>query len=142
MEINLFSLWWRSCTLGVYVHRHGADVSSFFDTWVRAFSKKIKGLSDISVISKSVGGDPIAAIPGGKANSSGHYGHRRFCPVWYRIYAMHAGQMCGDVAADAIVKGNVSATFFFFCHSIGYVGTRNTGMNTISVVLHLRHCAK
>ncbi|WP_321419723.1 NAD(P)/FAD-dependent oxidoreductase [uncultured Methanomethylovorans sp.] len=96
-------------TLGVYVRRHGTDVSSFFDAWVERF-KKIKGLNDISFISKSVGGDPIAAIPreivaegvmvtGGSAAQSGIG------------YAMHAGQMCGDVAADAIAKGNVSTTF-------------------------------
>jgi flavin-dependent dehydrogenase len=96
-------------TLGVYVRRHGMDVSSFFDAWVERF-KKIKGLDDISFISKSVGGDPIAAIPGeitgegvmitgGSAAQSGIG------------YGMHAGQMCGDVAADAIAKGDVSPAF-------------------------------
>ncbi|WP_370572049.1 NAD(P)/FAD-dependent oxidoreductase [Methanomethylovorans sp.] len=96
-------------TLGVYVRRHGNDVSLFFDSWVERF-KKMKGLDDISFISKSVGGDPIAAIPGeiisegvmvtgGSAAQSGIG------------YGMHAGQLCGDVAADAIVKGDVSARF-------------------------------
>jgi len=96
-------------TLGVYVRRHGKDVSSFFDAWVERF-KKIKGLNELSFISKSVGGDPIAAIPneiigegvmitGGSAAQSGIG------------YGMHAGQICGDVAADAIAKGNVSAAF-------------------------------
>ncbi len=96
-------------TLGVYVRRHGTDVSSFFDTWVERF-KKIKGLEELSFIKKSVGGDPIAAIPGdivgegvmvtgGSAAQSGIG------------YGMHAGQMCGDVAADAIAKNDVSARF-------------------------------
>jgi flavin-dependent dehydrogenase len=96
-------------TLGVYVRRHGTDVSSFFDTWVENF-KKIKGLEELSFIKKSVGGDPIAAIPadivgegvmvtGGSAAQSGIG------------YGMHAGQMCGDVAADAIAKNYVSARF-------------------------------
>ncbi len=96
-------------TLGVYVRRHGTDVSSFFDAWVERF-KKIKGLDDLSVLNKSVGGDPIVAIPGdiigkgimvtgGSAAQSGIG------------YGMHAGQICGDVAADAIAKNDVSARF-------------------------------
>ncbi|WP_367344397.1 NAD(P)/FAD-dependent oxidoreductase [Methanomethylovorans sp.] len=96
-------------TLGVYVRRHGTDVSSFFDAWVERF-KKIKGLDDLSVLHKSVGGDPIVAIPGdiigkgimvtgGSAAQSGIG------------YGMHAGQICGDVAADAIAKNDVSARF-------------------------------
>lgn len=96
-------------TLGVYVRRHGKDVSSFFDLWVEKF-KKMKGLEDLSIIHKSTGGDPIAAIPGeiigegvmvtgGSAAQSGIG------------YGMHAGQMCGDVAADAISKSDVSARF-------------------------------
>ncbi|WP_406660556.1 NAD(P)/FAD-dependent oxidoreductase [Methanolobus sp. ZRKC3] len=93
-------------TLGMYVRRHGRDVSGFFDAWVEKF-KKLKGIDDLKFISKSVGGDPIVAIPneiiadgvmltGGSAGQSGIG------------YGMHAGQMCGDVAADAIAKGNVS----------------------------------
>jgi flavin-dependent dehydrogenase len=93
-------------TLGVYVRRHGRDVSDFFDTWVARF-KALKGIENLTIISTSVGGDPIAAIPddmvadgimltGGSAGQSGIG------------YGMHAGQMCGDVAADAIAKGDVS----------------------------------
>lgn len=96
-------------TLGMYVRRHGMDVSDFFDTWLERF-KKIKGLDDVKIISKSTGGDPIAAIPGkivddgvmvvgGSAAQSGIG------------YGMHAGQMCGGVAADAIKKGDTSKRF-------------------------------
>ncbi len=94
-------------TLGVYVRRNGTDVSSFFDTWLEKF-KRMKGLDDIKILKKHVGGDPIATIPkqivsdgvmvaGGAAGQSGIG------------YGMRAGQICGDVAADAVAKGDVSA---------------------------------
>ena len=93
-------------TLGVYVRRNGADVSSFFDNWLEKF-KRMKGLDDIKILKKHVGGDPIATIPnrivadgimvtGGAAGQSGIG------------YGMRAGQICGDVAADAVAKGDVS----------------------------------
>ncbi len=96
-------------TLGMYVRRHGRDVSDFFDDWLAKF-KELKGLDEVKIISKSVGGDPIVAIPGdivtdgvmvvgGSAAQSGIG------------YGMHAGQMCGDVAADAIAKGDTSKSF-------------------------------
>ncbi|QLC49031.1 NAD(P)/FAD-dependent oxidoreductase [Methanolobus zinderi] len=96
-------------TLGMYVRRHGMDVSDFFDDWLERF-KRLKGLDEVKIISKSTGGDPIAAIPGdivddgvmivgGSAAQSGIG------------YGMHAGQMCGDVAADAIAKGDTSKGF-------------------------------
>ncbi|WP_094227185.1 NAD(P)/FAD-dependent oxidoreductase [Methanolobus psychrotolerans] len=96
-------------TLGMYVRGHGKDVSDFFDGWLGNF-KALKGLDEVKIISKSVGGDPIVAIPGelvadgimitgGSAAQSGIG------------YGMHAGQMCGDVAADAIAKGDMSKNF-------------------------------
>ncbi|NPE29059.1 NAD(P)/FAD-dependent oxidoreductase [Methanococcoides sp. SA1] len=96
-------------TLGVYVRRNGKDVTPFFDRWVEKF-KKIKGIDDLVVHERAIGGDPIVTIPkqmhtdgvmlvGGAAGQSGIG------------YSMHAGQMCGDVAADAIAKGDVSAKF-------------------------------
>jgi len=96
-----------SATLGVYVRRHGTDVSAFFDAWVKKF-KRIKGLDDLTIGKRVVGGDPIVAIPnqivadgvmviGGAAAQSGIG------------YAMRAGQICGDVAAGAVAEGNVSA---------------------------------
>jgi flavin-dependent dehydrogenase len=93
-------------TLGMYARRHGKDVSDLFDAWLEKF-KSLKGLDEVKIISRSTGGDPIAAIPGeivsdgvmitgGSAAQSGIG------------YGMHAGQMCGDVAADAIAKGDTS----------------------------------
>ncbi|MHC1576234.1 MAG: NAD(P)/FAD-dependent oxidoreductase [Methanosarcinaceae archaeon] len=94
-------------TLGMYVRRHGRDVSDFFDRWVEKF-KKLKGLDDLTIVQRSTGGDPIITIPGttvadgvmlvgGAAGQSGIG------------YSMHAGQMCGDVAADAVARGDVSS---------------------------------
>lgn len=96
-------------TLGMYARRQGTDVSDFFDSWLERF-KKLKGLDEVKIISRSTGGDPIVAIPGeivadgvmitgGSAAQSGIG------------YGMHAGQMCGDVAAEAIAKGDTSKHF-------------------------------
>ncbi|MFP4655318.1 MAG: FAD-dependent monooxygenase [Methanohalobium sp.] len=93
-------------TIGVYVRRHGIDVSEFFDNWLEKF-KSIKGLDDLKIINKKTGGDPIACIPnqivsdgimvvGGAAGQSGIG------------YGMRAGQIAGNVAADALLKGDVS----------------------------------
>ena len=93
-------------TLGTYVRRHGTDVSSFFDRWVDKF-KKLKGIYDLEVLEPSTGGDPIITIPkdiladglmlvGGTAGQSGIG------------YSMHAGNICGKVAADAVKKGDFS----------------------------------
>ncbi len=94
-------------TLGMYARRQGKDVSDLFDSWLEKF-KSLKGLDEVKIINKSVGGDPIAAIPGdivedgvmvvgGSAAQSGIG------------YGMHAGQICGDVAAEAIIKANTSS---------------------------------
>ncbi|MCQ6961793.1 NAD(P)/FAD-dependent oxidoreductase [Methanolobus chelungpuianus] len=96
-------------TLGMYARRQGTDVSDFFDSWLERF-RKLKGLDEVKIISRSTGGDPIVAIPGeivadgvmitgGSAAQSGIG------------YGMHAGQMCGDVAAEAIAKGDTSKLF-------------------------------
>lgn len=95
-------------TLGVYVRRHGRDVSVFFDRWLKQFAK-IKGypLGDIEIMTRRTGGDPIATIPkqlvsdgfmvtGGAAGQSGIG------------YGMRAGQICGEVAAAAVAEDNVS----------------------------------
>lgn len=94
-------------TLGTYVRRHGSDVSAFFDRWVDKF-KKLKGISDLKILDPSTGGDPIITIPrdiladglmlvGGTAGQSGIG------------YSMHAGNICGRVAADAVKKADFSA---------------------------------
>ena len=97
-----------SATLGVYVRRHGRDVSIFFNKWLERFAK-LKGYEtdDIEIINKYTGGDPIATIPkqlitdgfmvtGGAAGQSGIG------------YGMRAGRICGEVAAAAVLKGDVS----------------------------------
>ncbi|MBE0524471.1 MAG: NAD(P)/FAD-dependent oxidoreductase [Methanosarcinales archaeon] len=95
-------------TLGVYVRRHGRDVSAFFNKWLKRFAKmKGYGPEDIEIIATFTGGDPIATVPkqlitdgfmvtGGAAGQSGIG------------YSMRAGQICGEVAAEAIKSGNVS----------------------------------
>ena len=96
-----------SATLGVYVRRHGTDVSNFFDAWVEKF-KRIKGLDEIKIVQRYVGGDPIVTIPNqivadGIMITGGAAGHSGIG------YSMRAGQICGDVAAEAVEKGDVSA---------------------------------
>ena len=95
-------------TLGVYVRRHGRDVSDFFDRWVERFAKlKGYGKDDIEIIARYTGGDPIATVPhqlvadgfmvtGGAAGQSGIG------------YGMRAGQICGEVAAAAVAADDVS----------------------------------
>jgi len=93
--------------LGVFVRRHGQDVSRFFDLWLERF-KKQKNISDLRIIKKHIGGDPIATIPdkivsagimatGGAAGQSGI------------AYGMRAGEICGSVAAKAIAASKMSA---------------------------------
>jgi flavin-dependent dehydrogenase len=96
-------------TLGVYVRRHGRDVSAFFDRWLEMFAR-MKGydIDDIEIIATHTGGDPIATVPrqlvangfmvaGGAAGQSGIG------------YGMRAGQICGEVAAAAVAEGDVTA---------------------------------
>jgi digeranylgeranylglycerophospholipid reductase len=92
--------------IGAYVRRCGKDATPYLNAWVEKF-KKLKGLEELEVVRKLSGGDPIVTLPnkyiangimvvGGAAGQSGIG------------YAMRAGQICGDVAADAIRKGDVS----------------------------------
>jgi digeranylgeranylglycerophospholipid reductase len=92
--------------IGAYVRRCGKDATPYLNAWVEKF-KKLKGLEELEVVRKLSGGDPIVTLPneyiangimvvGGATGQSGIG------------YAMRAGQICGDVAADAIRKGNVS----------------------------------
>jgi digeranylgeranylglycerophospholipid reductase len=95
-----------NASIGAYVRRCGTDATPYLNAWVENF-KKLKGLKELEVVRKLSGGDPIVTIPkeyitdgimvaGGAAGQSGIG------------YAMRAGQICGDVAADAVRKGNVS----------------------------------
>ena len=94
--------------IGVYVRRHGPNVSKFLDSWVGRF-KELKNIADdeFEVVETKSSGDPIVTIPGktytnnimvagGAAGQSGIG------------YAMHAGQIAGKVGALAIAKGDYS----------------------------------
>jgi digeranylgeranylglycerophospholipid reductase len=95
-----------NASIGAYVRRCGKDVTPYLNSWIEKF-KKAKGLMDFEIVRKFSGGDPIVTLPnefitdgimvvGGAAGQSGIG------------YAMRAGQICGDVAADAIRKGDIS----------------------------------
>ncbi len=95
-----------NAAIGAYVRRCGRDAAPYLNAWIERF-KKLKGLEEIEVVRKLSGGDPIVTIPneyvtdgvmvvGGAAGQSGIG------------YAMRAGQICGDVAADVVKKGDVS----------------------------------
>ncbi len=95
-----------NAAIGVYVRRCGRDATPYLNAWVERF-KKLKGLKEFEVVRRLSGGDPIVTLPneyitdgimvvGGAAGQSGIG------------YAMRAGQICGDVAAYAIRKGDVS----------------------------------
>lgn len=95
-----------NAAIGVYVRRCGRDTTPYLNAWVERF-KKLKGLKELEVARRLSGGDPIVTLPneyitdgimvvGGAAGQSGIG------------YAMRAGQICGDVAAYAISKGDVS----------------------------------
>jgi Dehydrogenases (flavoproteins) len=98
----------NEAAIGVYVRRHGRDVSEFLNQWVDRF-KKIKGISDndFEIVESKSAGDPIVTIPaqtfgpnvmvaGGAAGQSGIG------------YAMYAGQLAGKVGAKAVAKGDFS----------------------------------
>ncbi|WNY23609.1 hypothetical protein MmiHf6_09180 [Methanimicrococcus hongohii] len=95
--------------IGVYVRHYGRDVAPFLDSWIARF-KDLKNISDdeFEIVERKSAGDPIVAIPdqtytdnimvaGGAAGQSGIG------------YAMHAGQIAGQVGAMAIAKGDYSA---------------------------------
>lgn len=95
-----------NAAIGAYVRRCGKDATPYLNAWVDNF-KKLKGLEELEVVRRLSGGDPIVTLPaeyitdgimvvGGAAGQSGIG------------YAMRAGQICGDAAADAIRKGDVS----------------------------------
>jgi digeranylgeranylglycerophospholipid reductase len=95
-----------NAAIGAYVRRCGKDATPYLNVWVEKF-KKLKELGELEILRTLSGGDPIVTLPneyitdgimvvGGAAGQSGIG------------YAMRAGQICGDVAADAIGKGDVS----------------------------------
>lgn len=95
--------------LGVFVRRHGQDVSRFFDLWLKRFAEErnISDVSEIRIIRKQRGGDPIATIPNeivsdGIMVTGGAAGQSGIC------YGMRAGEICGMVAAKAISSSKTS----------------------------------
>jgi digeranylgeranylglycerophospholipid reductase len=98
-------------TLGVFVRGHGLFVQPFFRRFLKIFKaykcKTYKGIDGLRVLSVRRGGDPIAVLPGemvadgfmvtgGAAGQSG------------LAYGMRAGAICGTVAAQAVITGDVS----------------------------------
>ncbi|MFB3765384.1 MAG: NAD(P)/FAD-dependent oxidoreductase [Methanotrichaceae archaeon] len=98
-------------TLGVFVRGAGSNVKPFFRRFLSHFKQyKLKAYRDIEkmeILSVRTGGDPIAVLPGdivsdgfmavgGAAGQSG------------LAYSMRAGAICGEVAAKAILDGDVS----------------------------------
>ncbi|MCC4768788.1 NAD(P)/FAD-dependent oxidoreductase [Methanosarcina sp. DH2] len=95
-----------NAAIGAYVRRCGKDATPYLNAWIERF-KKLKGLEEVEVVRKLSGGDPIVTIPGeyimdGVMVAGGAAGQSGIG------YAMRAGQICGDVAADAVKKGDIS----------------------------------
>ncbi len=101
-------------TLGVFVRGHGQNVHSFFRDFLKIFKKykssAYRDIDDLKILSVKRGGDPIAVLPGeivsesfmvtgGAAGQSG------------LAYGMRAGQICGEVAAQAVKAGDTSKEF-------------------------------
>lgn len=95
-----------NAAIGAYVRRCGKDATPYLNAWIERF-KKLKGLEEVEVVRKLSGGDPIVTIPGeyimdGVMVAGGAAGQSGIG------YAMRAGQICGEVAADAVKKGDIS----------------------------------
>jgi digeranylgeranylglycerophospholipid reductase len=97
--------------LGVFVRGHGRNVQPFFWSFLKRFqeykSRTYKRIADLEILSINLGGDPIAVLPGelvsdgfmitgGAAGQSG------------LAYSMRAGAICGAVAGEAALSGDVS----------------------------------
>jgi digeranylgeranylglycerophospholipid reductase len=98
-------------TLAVFVRGHGPNVQSFFRSFLKIFkaykSPAYRDIEELKILSVRRGGDPIAVLPGQVVSDSlmvtgGAAGQSGLA------YSMRAGQICGQVAADAISSGNVS----------------------------------
>lgn len=98
-------------TLAVFVRGHGPHVQSFFRSFLKIFkaykSSAYRDIEDLKILSVRSGGDPIAVLPGQVVSDSlmvvgGAAGQSGLA------YSMRAGQICGQVAADATTSGDVS----------------------------------
>jgi digeranylgeranylglycerophospholipid reductase len=98
-------------TLGVFVRGHGQNVQPFFRDFLRRFkackASQYRDIEEMKILSVRRGGDPICALPGeitadslmvtgGAAGQSG------------LAYSMRAGAICGSVAGEAALAGDVS----------------------------------
>ncbi|HNY35228.1 MAG TPA: NAD(P)/FAD-dependent oxidoreductase [Methanothrix soehngenii] len=98
-------------TLGVFVRGHGGNVQPFFRNFLKLFkaykSSQYRDIEKMKILSVRRGGDPICVLPGdisadslmvtgGAAGQSG------------MAYGMRAGAICGSVAAEAVLAGDVS----------------------------------
>ncbi len=101
-------------TLGVFVRGHGQNVHSFFRDFLKIFKKykssAYRNIDDLKILFVKRGGDPIAVLPGEIVSASfmvtgGAAGQSGLA------YGMRAGQICGEVAADAVKAGDTSKEF-------------------------------
>ncbi len=101
-------------TLGVFVRGNGQEVMPYFQGCLRLFKKykapEYKNIGDLKIISVKKGGDPIAVLPGQIASASfmvtgGAAGQSGLA------YGMRAGQICGQVAAEAVEAEDTSMKF-------------------------------
>ncbi len=98
-------------TLGVFVRGHGRDVRPFLDGFIQKFkrykSDRYPDADNLKIVALNRGGDPIATLPGEVVSSSlmvvgGAAGQSGM------VYSMRAGEICGTVAAQAMISGDVS----------------------------------
>ncbi len=98
-------------TLGVFVRGHGQNIQPFFRDFLKRFkackASQYRDIEEMKILSVRRGGDPICAlageitsdslmITGGAAGQSG------------LAYSMRAGAICGSVAGEAALAGDVS----------------------------------
>lgn len=98
-------------TLGVFVRGHGQRVQPFFRDFLKRFkaykASQYRDIEKMKILSVRRGGDPICVLPGeivadslmvtgGAAGQSG------------LAYGMRAGAICGSVAGEAALAGDVS----------------------------------
>ncbi|HIH69030.1 NAD(P)/FAD-dependent oxidoreductase [Methermicoccus shengliensis] len=92
-------------TIGVYVRRHGRDVSAFFERHLTRFEAEH---GPVRVLSVAKGADPVATLPhelvcGGLMVCGGVCGQSGIA------YGIRAGTLAAQTAAEALDKGDVSA---------------------------------
>ena len=98
-------------TIGVFVRGQGQNVQPFFDGFCKLFkaqkASQYRDIDRMKILSVRRGGDPICVMPGEMAADSlmvtgGAAGQSGLA------YSMRAGTICGTVAAEAVLKDDVS----------------------------------